>query len=87
MPVNTFLGSLVLLNACASQDKNLNFVTRCCLQHQRRSYKVGKPYKVMGKWYTPQEDFDYNETGIASWYGKDFHAKYTANGEVYDMNS
>ena len=27
----------------------------------------------------------YNETGISSWYGKDFHGRKTANGEVYDM--
>jgi len=26
------------------------------------------------------------QTGIASWYGKDFHGKRTANGEIYDMN-
>lgn len=25
-------------------------------------------------------------TGIASWYGQDFHGNRTANGEVYDMN-
>jgi rare lipoprotein A len=28
----------------------------------------------------------YYETGIASWYGPDFHGNLTANGEVYDMN-
>ena len=27
----------------------------------------------------------YTEQGIASWYGKDFHEKPTATGEVYDM--
>ena len=26
------------------------------------------------------------QTGIASWYGSDFHGKRTANGEIYDMN-
>ena len=26
-----------------------------------------------------------SETGVASWYGKDFHGKPTANGEIYDM--
>jgi len=26
-----------------------------------------------------------SEIGIASWYGRDFHGKLTANGEVYDM--
>lgn len=30
---------------------------------------------------------NYNETGIASWYGQDFHGKLTANGESYDMYS
>ena len=27
----------------------------------------------------------YTEKGIASWYGKDFHGRKTANGEIYDM--
>lgn len=26
------------------------------------------------------------ETGVASWYGPNFHGKLTANGEVYDMD-
>lgn len=50
------------------------------------NYKVGKPYQVAGVWYYPQESFDYDETGIASWYGPDFHGKLTANGEAFDMN-
>lgn len=49
-------------------------------------YKVGSPYKVDGSWYYPEEDFGYNETGIASWYGPNFHGKNTANGEVFDQN-
>ena len=80
-------GALILLNACATSDENLNLSQDMVFNTKGSSYKVGKPYKVMGQWYTPKEDFDYNEVGIASWYGKDFHAKYTANGEVYDMNS
>lgn len=27
------------------------------------------------------------QTGIASWYGKDYHGSQTANGEIYDMES
>lgn len=46
---------------------------------------VGKPYKVRGKWYTPTEDPDYDKTGLASWYGPNFHGRLTANGEVYDQ--
>ena len=46
---------------------------------------VGKPYKVRGKWYTPKEEPGYNKTGLASWYGPNFHGRLTANGEIYDQ--
>ncbi|GGF64354.1 hypothetical protein GCM10011332_18050 [Terasakiella brassicae] len=49
-------------------------------------YKIGNPYQIQSVWYYPAEDFDYVETGIASWYGPKFHGKPTANGEVFDMN-
>ena len=48
-------------------------------------YQVGKPYKVKGKTYRPKDDPDYNAVGLASWYGRAFHGRKTANGEVYDM--
>ncbi len=50
-------------------------------------YKVGKPYLVGGQWYTPREQPGYDATGIASWYGDDFHGRKTSNGELYDMNA
>ncbi len=50
-------------------------------------YKVGKPYEIDGAWYYPAEDPGYAETGLASWYGTDFHGKRTANGAVFDMNA
>lgn len=48
-------------------------------------YMVGDPYVVRGKWYYPKEDYSYNKTGVASWYGSAFHGRLTANGEVYDQ--
>ncbi|HYM32027.1 MAG TPA: septal ring lytic transglycosylase RlpA family protein [Candidatus Cybelea sp.] len=53
----------------------------------RSTYKVGQPYQVAGVWYYPQEDPNYDETGIASWYGAPFHGQNTANGEQYDQNA
>ena len=49
--------------------------------------KIGQPYEVAGKRYVPRDDRDYDETGLASWYGPGFHGKSTANGEPYDMES
>ena len=50
-------------------------------------YKVGRPYQIKGKWYYPKVNYDYAETGIASWYGPKFHGKKTANGERFDQNA
>jgi len=47
-----------------------------------------KPYTVMGKRYEPLRSHEgFVQTGIASWYGEDFHGKATSNGEKYDMHS
>ena len=46
---------------------------------------VGKPYQVAGKTYVPREAEDYSAKGVASWYGRAFHGRQTANGEVYDV--
>jgi rare lipoprotein A len=51
------------------------------------TYRVGKPYTVAGRVYVPEEDANYQEEGLASWYGNDFHGRLTANGEVFDMAS
>lgn len=50
-------------------------------------YQVGKPYKVAGRWYKPRHDETYDNTGLASWYGPNFHGRQTANGEIFDQNA
>ena len=50
------------------------------------TYRVGRPYMVAGRIYVPEEDVNYREEGLASWYGDDFHGRLTANGEVFDMD-
>jgi rare lipoprotein A len=68
---------LVVLAACAEKKPPPPTVGE---------YKVGKPYEVSGVWYYPKEDWEYRETGIASWYGPGFHGKRTANGEIFNEN-
>jgi rare lipoprotein A len=51
------------------------------------TYRVGSPYVVAGRTYVPRFDPHYRAVGLASWYGEDFYGRYTANGEVFDMNS
>jgi rare lipoprotein A len=51
------------------------------------AYKIGAPYKISGRWYTPTEDPAYDRQGRGSWYGTDFHGRKTANGEIFDMHA
>ena len=45
-----------------------------------------QPYTVLGRTYYPLPDAQgYDEVGVASWYGDDFHGKKTASGDIYDM--
>jgi rare lipoprotein A len=82
------LAALLTLGGCAE----LSFLSQTAKNVQEPPqngggvYKVGNPYQIDGVWYYPAVDYSYAETGIASWYGPNFHGKYTANGELYDMN-
>lgn len=45
-----------------------------------------KPYEVRGRDYVPiTRDEPFTERGLASWYGRKFHGRRTANGEIYNM--
>lgn len=45
-----------------------------------------RPYDALGQTFTPMTSLTpYRERGIASWYGRRYHGKQTASGEVYDM--
>ena len=46
-----------------------------------------RPYQIRGRWYRPEEQPHYDETGMASWYGDQFHGRPTATGERFDMNA
>jgi rare lipoprotein A len=48
---------------------------------------VGKPYKIAGRTYVPNENPNYTREGTASWYGPSFHGRMTANGEIFDKYS
>jgi rare lipoprotein A len=49
------------------------------------TYKLGAPYQINGIWYYPEYDPNYEAVGVASWYGRQFHGRPTANGEIFDM--
>lgn len=44
-----------------------------------------RPYQIRGQWYRPSEQPNYDQTGLASWYGDQFNGRPTATGERFDM--
>jgi rare lipoprotein A len=44
------------------------------------------PYEVNGVWYRPKVQPHYDEVGIASWYGAQYHHRRTSDGELFDMD-
>ena len=78
---NSYTGDSYTLYNNQNEQFNPAFVDRALYNHQ----KVGKRYKVMGKYYTPKHEPYYDVEGIASWYGDKFHGKPTATGEIYNQ--
>ncbi len=79
-----------LVAACASapvpRDSNIDTAAKGRQTAAGGIYKIGTPYKIEDLWYYPQEDVNYDNQGVASWYGPKFDGKRTANGEIFDMN-
>jgi rare lipoprotein A len=48
--------------------------------------RANRHYVALGESYTPMTEYQpYKASGIASWYGKRYHANKTSSGEIYDM--
>jgi rare lipoprotein A len=73
----------LILSGCASSEPR---VASGRYRAGHPSYKVGAPYQINGVWYRPKVDYDYDETGVGSWYGEAFDQQLTANGEIFDLN-
>ncbi len=76
---------MLLIAACGSSYDGRHSSHSRGSGDESGEYKVGAPYRINGVRYVPREDPNYNRTGIASWYGRKFHGRRTANGERFDM--
>src|SRR3982751_882603 len=84
----SFAASLAVLAACSTAPKPPppEPAPAVTVPPSAGVYKIGQPYQVDNVWYYPREQPDYDETGIAPWYGPTFYGRATANGETYDGN-
>ncbi|WP_319548107.1 septal ring lytic transglycosylase RlpA family protein [Desulfogranum marinum] len=81
-----FLG--VLTFGCSSKTPTYSPQKQGHKQENKKTYSkpTQRPYVINGIRYYPIPSAEgYSEQGKASWYGKKFHGRKTANGETYDM--
>ncbi|GBD42199.1 Endolytic peptidoglycan transglycosylase RlpA [bacterium HR39] len=84
------LALLLLLAACAGRERPMVSPAPPSpdgyppVPQRLGVYKIGDPYVVDGVLYVPRYDPHYDATGLASWYGPEFHGRETANGEIFD---
>lgn len=83
------LTSLAFVSGCSEARYAAHIVKKIPMPGARSKsvgyFKVGTPYKIKGKRYTPTETYEFIQTGMSSWYGPGFHGKLTANGETYNQ--
>ena len=79
-----FLTSCTSVELAANLGKKV-FLKKGQLKNTNAIYKIGNPYIVDGKKYYPEKNLNYDEKGVASWYGPKFHGKLTANGEIFNQ--
>ena len=48
-------------------------------------YHIGDPYFIEGVKYIPEENYDYDEIGLASFYGKELHKRKTINNDFNNV--
>lgn len=68
----------------------LTLISNCSTYHKHHVkpgyYKIGNSYTINGVTYHPKNYVNYEEIGMASWYGIEDHGKPTANGEIFDRH-
>ncbi len=66
------------------------FATGCSTsakQNGSKTVATQRPYVIKNRTYSPLPSaVGFEETGLASWYGSDFHGNPTSNGETYNMH-
>lgn len=78
--------STLILILCASLGFSLTSSANT-FAGKGRLAATQRPYKINNRTYYPIPSSDgYVESGIASWYGSDFHGRTTSNGEIYNMH-
>lgn len=80
-----FASSLLAACSSAPETPEMCIGPNCTLAPKKAT---SRPYQINGVWYHPQPHYEYEEIGVASYYGGGdvFHGRPTATGAIFNMN-
>jgi rare lipoprotein A len=83
-----FISSLLFILMLTGCSQKIHIFKKTKYTSKARHKATMKSYNVLGKRYHPSYvSIGQVQRGVSSWYGPNFHGKYTSNGEVYNMHA
>lgn len=80
------IAPLFLTSCMPNQYQAESNSAKCSSTTEIKKVATKSQYKTRGQCYTVMKSSkNYEEKGVASWYGKKFHRKRTSSGERYNM--
>ena len=78
----------IFMTGCSHKNRNYTYLSATQFTSTARHKSTMRPYVIKNKRYTPHlVRKGTKQYGVSSWYGPNFHGKYTSNGEVYNMHA
>ncbi len=84
--LGTVAGAALVLAACASVEHAMDSVSGA-IGPADGPQQTAAPHEANGVSDLPRMAPVYRALGVASWYGRPFHGRRTASGQVYDMHA
>ena len=71
-----------ILSPDITKESNLRIEDDKVVNKNKIFYLIGEPYYIEGVKYVPEENYSYEEIGLATFYDKELHNKRTANNDL-----
>ena len=78
--INKIEKTKIIIENTTNEQKKIN--NNKIITNDKIFYLIGEPFYIEGVEYIPEENYSYDEVGLATFYDKEFHNKKTANNDL-----
>ena len=77
--INNIEKTKIIIENTTNEQKKINNIK---ITNDKIFYLIGEPFYIEGVEYIPEENYSYDEVGLATFYDKEFHNQKTANNDL-----